>query len=189
MVFIQPLTVNQKKMVNGPENKNVICSRRTSKIHAHHGDQNQSIRLPLILAATAAAAYILYNPQSSVGETVIGPPIRVVDGDTLIVNGRRVRLQAIDAPELSQTCLTDSGSEVRCGQIARIAMQGYIDEGRGDVKCQGEKPDRYGRLVGVCKVDGQDVGARLVSDGLAVAYRQYGRQYVKLEDEARAAGR
>ena len=175
--------------VNKPQNKNPMCSRRVSQIHAHHGNNNQFIRLPLILAATAAAAYVLYSPKSSVGETVIGPPVRVVDGDTLVVNGRRVRLQAIDAPELSQTCLTNSGTQVRCGHTARIVMQGYIDEGRGIIECQGEKPDRYDRLVGVCKVDGRDVGARLVSDGLAVAYRQYGRQYVELENEAREARR
>jgi endonuclease YncB( thermonuclease family) len=41
------------------------------------------------------------------------------------------------------------------------------------------------RLVG----DGEDLNAWLVREGLALAYREFGTDYVRQENEAKAAGR
>jgi endonuclease YncB( thermonuclease family) len=47
------------------------------------------------------------------------PPIwrlaTVIDGDTIVVSGERVRLQGIDVPELHQTCIA-YGQERACGR-------------------------------------------------------------------------
>jgi endonuclease YncB( thermonuclease family) len=40
----------------------------------------------------------------------------IVDGDTLRIDGRTVRLQGIDAPETRQTCTDRSGQEWPCGR-------------------------------------------------------------------------
>jgi endonuclease YncB( thermonuclease family) len=45
--------------------------------------------------------------------------------------------------------------------------------------------DRYGRIVAVCRAGAEDLNAWLVSQGLALAYRQYSTVYV---DEEAAAG-
>jgi len=48
---------------------------------------------------------------------------------------------------------------------------------------------KYGRLIADCFVDGYNVNARLVYEGLALAYRKYSKRYVPEEDKARAAKR
>ena len=105
-----------------------------------------------------------------------------VDGDTLAVDGRRVRLKGIDAPEMSQTCQR-AGAAYRCGEEARAALRATI-AGQA-VSCLGRSRDRYERLLAVCTVEGRDIGADLVRRGLAVSFGSYEEE----EREARAARR
>ena len=46
---------------------------------------------------------------------------RIIDGDTLEVGGKRVRLHGIDAPEAKQTC-TAHGKTWHCGEEATFAL-------------------------------------------------------------------
>lgn len=110
---------------------------------------------------------------------------RVVDGDTLQVEGVKVRLFGVDAPELDQTCDRD-GQVWECGQAARIALADIV--GRHRVVCAVQTVDRYGRDVAVCTADGEDVGAHLVRKGMAIAYRRYSGRYVNAETAARREG-
>jgi len=34
--------------------------------------------------------------------------LRVIDGDTIVLNGEKIRFSGIDTPELKQTCLKDN---------------------------------------------------------------------------------
>ena len=106
----------------------------------------------------------------------------VIDGDTLDIHGKRIRLYAIDSPESEQTCVRRNGSHWRCGQRAALALADKI--GRGTVTCLGRDRDRYGRIVAVCQLDGEDLNGWMVSNGWAVAYRRYGKDYVPQEDTA-----
>lgn len=46
--------------------------------------------------------------------------IRVVDGDTVILDNLRIRLQGIDAPELKQTCYNKQDGKIwQCGLASR----------------------------------------------------------------------
>lgn len=105
-----------------------------------------------------------------------------VDGDSLVVGGRGMRIRGIDAPELRQTC-TIGGHEEPCGRQAAQALRRWL--ARGAVTCVGGENDRYGRLLVVCRVNGTDIGADLVRNGLAVDYGDYPAE----ESEARAAHR
>ena len=111
---------------------------------------------------------------------------RVVDGDTLDLGGTRVRLHGVDAPEGGQICFTD-GRGWPCGRHATRALAGLLD-GRV-VACVERDLDRYGRVVAVCQRDGLDINGWLVTEGWAVAYRRYSRQYVEQESQARGARR
>ena len=113
-------------------------------------------------------------------------PARVIDGDTIAIGAARVRLHGVDAPESEQSCLAD-GKRWPCGQRAARALAGEI--GGRTVACSERDRDRYGRLVAVCRHDGQDVNAWLVAQGWALAYRRYSRAYVHEESSARAARR
>ncbi|MEG3620184.1 thermonuclease family protein [Magnetovibrio sp. PR-2] len=110
---------------------------------------------------------------------------RVIDGDTLEVNGERHRLHGIDAPERGQTCTTASASPWPCGQAAADALREHI-AGRA-VTCMANGRGRYGRLISVCRVGDEDLGRWLVKHGWAVAYRRYSKAYVADEDDAREA--
>ncbi len=111
---------------------------------------------------------------------------RVIDGDTMEVNGSRIRLHGIDAPESAQTCLA-GGKRWRCGRHATNALTGWT--GGRPVDCEERDRDRYGRIVAVCRLDGSDLNARLVAEGWALAYRRYSNAYVGEEASAKAAGR
>ena len=107
--------------------------------------------------------------------------IRVIDGDTFDVGTTRVRLHGIDAPEQDQPCKSELGTDYACGewvtaQVRRL-YQGTV------ATCDPITQDRYGRTVARCFVAGQDVGRRLVADGLAYAFRRYSMDY-DLEEKA-----
>lgn len=146
------------------------------------------------LMATAVTLGLTLTSAPSLAHEPISRSVygsaRVVDGDTLVVSGHRVRLKAIDAPEISQKCVELSSHHKRaCGVDAKIAMQGLVDQAHGFVECFGARQDQYGRLVAVCTANHHDIGAALVSQGYAVAYRQYGHDYVSLEENAKHSKR
>lgn len=111
----------------------------------------------------------------------------VTDGDSLKIGGIRIRLHGIDAPESRQLCTRSSGRAWRCGQQAALALSDRI--GRHSITCESLNIDRYGRTVAVCVQDGVDINSWMVSEGWAVAYQHYSRDYIPAEAEARRAGR
>ena len=110
----------------------------------------------------------------------------VIDGDTIEIHGKRIRLHGIDAPESKQTC-TAAGESWRCGQQAALALSEKI--GRRPVTCDDRKRGKYGRTIAVCSVGGENLNEWLVSEGWALAYRAYSSDYVVAEDRARVAGK
>lgn len=89
----------------------------------------------------------------------------VVDGDTLKVNGERVRLLGIDAPEKAQTCDRD-GEAWRCGKAARAYMQDLTAGKR--IVCESDGRDRYNRHLARCSADGEDLSRAMLRGGMAV---------------------
>ena len=98
----------------------------------------------------------------------------------------RFAFSGIDTPEQNQTCRR-AGITWRCGYQATETLRNWTYT--KEVRCIGDTKDRYGRLIANCFVDGYNVNARLVYEGLALAYRKYSKQYVPEEDKARAAKR
>ena len=113
-------------------------------------------------------------------------PAKVVDGDTLKVAGERIRLHGIDAPESRQLCFID-GKPWQCGKDAANILSDEI--ARQPVTCEDLGRDRYERIIAKCTVAGEDIGAWMVSEGLALAYRSYSLDYVDEEADAHAARR
>ncbi|WP_017927103.1 thermonuclease family protein [Limimaricola hongkongensis] len=113
--------------------------------------------------------------------------VAVIDGDTLDVGGARVRLHGVDAPENAQSCGTGSGAVWACGDW--VTQETSLRFAGREAVCETVDIDRYDRIVARCAVDGADIGAALVSNGLALAYVEYSRDYAETEAAARAAGR
>ena len=109
--------------------------------------------------------------------------VYVVDGDSIKFGNTRVRLFGIDAPEIKQTC-DIAGRSWNCGIEARRALVRAID--KYSVSCVEKDRDRYGRVVAVCLADGVNLNSFMVSEGWALAYRRYSRDYEHEESTARA---
>lgn len=89
----------------------------------------------------------------------------VVDGDTLWMDGVKIRVSDIDAPEThSPRC----AEEARLGAKATQRLLALVNEGAFAVSASDNRDeDRYGRKLRVLTRDGQSLGGILVSEGLA----------------------
>lgn len=100
---------------------------------------------------------------------IAGHP-RVVDGDSLELDGERIRLLGIDAPELAQMCQR-GGKAWACGKAARHALRTHI--AGSDVICRSTGEDQHGRWLAICRKDGQEINGWMVQAGLAVDFGGY----------------
>ena len=130
--------------------------------------------LLLFTAMVAAIAYLGAGP----GETFSGKA-RAVDGDSLELGDRRVRLIGIDAPERRQTC-EKAGETTQCGQQAHAELKFMVSGKR--VECESFGYDRYDRTLAKCRAGETDLGSAMVRAGWAIAYGDY-------RDEERQARR
>ena len=105
--------------------------------------------------------------------------VRVVDGDTIVLDGTRWRLWGIDAPESKQWC-GDYPAGVQATAVLEKLMRGRT------IACEDRGGDRYGRRIGLCRADGDDLGAAMVRLGQAWAFVHYSRDYIAQEAKARA---
>lgn len=128
----------------------------------------------LLLVGLAGASAWLDRPERLAGA------VRAIDGDTLELAGRRVRLVGIDAPELGQVC-GETLRPVRCGADAREELRRLV---AGDgVECRVSGRDRWARDLATCRAGESDLGAAMVRAGHAVAAGRYAAE----EREAREA--
>jgi len=109
--------------------------------------------------------------------------IKAVDGDSLEINGRRIRLLGIDAPEYRQVCYNGKGEKYRCGIKALDYLKKQLKGGK--VKCRKVKKDVYRRDLSICYVNGEDINRRMLAAGWAVAYRTKKEKYLEAEKSAR----
>jgi endonuclease YncB( thermonuclease family) len=84
----------------------------------------------------------------------------LTSGNSLDIDGTRIRLHGIDAPESSQKCRKVNGVGWLCGQSAVKALARLV-QGR-TVRCIDLIDDGMGRMVATCRVAGADVSAQLV---------------------------
>ena len=112
-------------------------------------------------------ALVFYN-------TSFADSLRVVDGDTIVLNGEKIRFSGIDTPELKQTCLKDD-QEVACGMTAKKLLAEKI--GNVTPECISEGKDTYKRTLAECFVNGESLSKFLVRSGYAFAYRKYSTKW------------
>ena len=108
--------------------------------------------------------------------------LKVVDGDTIHLNGEKIRFTGIDTPELKQTCIKEEVIE-QCGLTAKKILIEKIGDSK--VKCISEGKDQYNRILAECFVNNESLSSYLVRSGYAFAYRKYSKKFIKDEDYAR----
>jgi endonuclease YncB( thermonuclease family) len=108
--------------------------------------------------------------------------LKIVDGDTIVLNGEKIRFSGIDTPELKQTCM-QGDQEVSCGMSAKMLLVKKI--GNNTLECISEGKDVYKRTLAECFINGESLSSFLVRSGYAFAYRKYSKKFIKDEDFAK----
>ena len=115
----------------------------------------------------------------------------VMDGDTIKINGEKIRFGGIDAPESyfmgkKQTCIEDN-KEIFCGQISKDKLIEKI--GNNSVNCKVENKDKYKRSVGECFIKEESLSVFMVRNGYAFDWPYYSKgkfakdqEYAKLNN-------
>jgi micrococcal nuclease len=98
------------------------------------------------------------NNQSNDIE-LVGSVTKVVDGDTLDINGIRIRLALVDTPEIGQPGYDRAKHFV---ESLCVGKKGELDVDSGQ-----RRGDRHGREVGVVYCDGVNVNDKLMANKMA----------------------
>ena len=102
----------------------------------------------------------------------------VMDGDTIKINGEKIRFGGIDAPESyfmgkKQTCFEDN-KKIFCGQISKDKLIEKI--GNNSVNCKIEKnKDKYKRSIGECFIKEESLSVFMVRNGYAFDWPYYSK--------------
>ena len=109
----------------------------------------------------------------------------VLDGDSLRVNRKEIRLFGIDAPEYSQTCFNKNNIEYPCGQNSKEFLIKLI--GGKKINCFYAQKDKYQRYLSICYLNDVSVNEELVKNGMAVVYNftQSDEKMDLLEEQAK----
>ena len=146
----------------------------------------------IILIIISSIFFILtYNDVRSENINKISGFAKVVDGDTIKINSKKIRLYGIDAPEKKQKCkktyLTISfmsfTKDYMCGELSTQKLIKKINKQK--LNCNILDVDRYKRLIGECFKRNINLNSWMVSNGYAVAYRKYSKKYVSDENNAK----
>ena len=131
--------------------------------------------------------------QISKAEEIYGIP-KIIDGDTVHINSKKIRLEGIDAPEIKQQCHTEFlhisvvigfnfKKNYSCGEISKIKLIDKIDQSQ--IKCISSLKDRYKRYLATCYKDKTNLNKWMVRKGFAVAYKKFSKDYERDEDYAK----
>lgn len=132
-----------------------------------------------------AAMLLLDEQEHMTPVTPVAGPARVIDGDTLVIGERSIRLLGIDAPERDQTCQDAAGQTWHCGRDARLGLATRV--ARQQVSCHVAGRDSYGRDLARCATGGTDLAEWLVREGWAIPAGDEGGRYSATGREAEAS--
>ena len=146
-------------------------------------------KINLFLVTNICLIFFLlsYNDVKSEEVKIISGIAKVTDGDTIRIEGKKIRFFGIDAPEKKQQCkkpwLTISfisfNKNYPCGQISTDKLKKKINNKL--LICKWSNKDRYKRYIAECFQDKTNVNAWMVRNGYAVAYRKYSKKFVSQE--------
>ena len=132
-------------------------------------------KIILVISISSLIFFLILNQVRS-------QELRVVDGDTIHLNGEKIWFTGIDTPELKQTCIKE-GIIDPCGVTAKEILIEKIADNK--VECISEGKDQYKRTLAECFVNNVSLSSYLVRRGYAFAYRKYSKKFIADEDYAK----
>ena len=143
-------------------------------------------KLFLVISVCLIFFFLTYNDVKSQEIKIIKGKALVVDGDTIKINGEKIRFSGIDAPESNyrgkeQICFKGE-TKITCGKLSKDFLIQKINNLK--VTCEIEtKPDRYKRKLGECFVNNKSLSRILVKNGYAFDYTKYSKKKYSKEQE------
>jgi len=144
--------------------------RYCSSVAAARGDPatldgGRGLRFTVIAALLLIATPALADPTILTGDVT-----KVRDGDTIEVGKIPIRLNGVSAPEMNEPLGPQSKSF-----ISDLVMGKRV-------RCKLDGTKTYDRWVGICYLNGQDIGATLIGAGLALDCPRFsGGRYAEVE--------
>jgi len=116
---------------------------------------------------------------------------KVIDGDTIKINRKKIRLFGIDAPEKKQKCrkpwlnvsFLTFNKDYLCGEISTLKLKNKIND--KFITCKSINLDKYKRFIAECFKNKTNINKWMVRNGYAVAYRKYSKKYLASENLAK----
>lgn len=145
--------------------------------------------MPFRLFFAAAFVLLLANIAVPPAAAEFAGKVEVIDGDTISVAGRMIKLYGIDAPELDQICFV-ARQAWPCGKEARWAVINRVSPHW--VTCLERGAGRDGLIEAICYLAGlgqKELNVWVVSEGWAVANRTQSTDYVGAEQSASKTGK
>ena len=123
----------------------------------------------------------LFFPQIGLSKEILGFA-RIIDGDTIVINSKKIRLEGIDAPETKQKCEKNL-KKYYCGKKSTKELKKKISDFL--INCSISGVDKYKRYLGTCFKKKTNLNKWMVRNGYAVAYKRYSEKYIIDEKYAR----
>ena len=136
---------------------------------------SNKIKVFLLISISLIFFFIIYVDFKST-------KVKVIDGDTIYLNEKKIRFSGIDTPEIKQVC-NKNNEVIKCGIRAKELLINRI--GNNKVRCVEEGLDQYKRILAECFVNNQSLSKYLVREGFAFAYRKYSTKFIKDENYAK----
>lgn len=157
------------------------CGRQ---LHGNWEEASYLIGLSLIAAlAVWALWWALTPPAAAQTKVEMVGVASIVDGDTIEMHGKRIRIQGYDTPERNTLC-----GSVNVDQKASLALSDFV--GTRTVTCTDTGERNNNRIVARCSVGGVDFGDHMVEQGWARDWPRFSKgKYCSKEKTARAARR
>ncbi len=138
--------------------------------------------------------FIVFFNSLALGNTISGKAL-VIDGDTIKINSKKVRLFGIDAPEKKQKCkkmllsiyILSFDKSYDCGILSTNKLKNKIKD--NIIICKTKGKDRYKRIIAECFKDKTNLNSWLVRNGYAVAYLKYSKKYLAAQNLAKKENR
>jgi len=124
------------------------------------------------ISTTTQDPILIRIPESDFsGKKFVG---KVIDGDTVVIEGESVRLLGMDTDERGYPCFNE----------AKKRLEELILDEEVSLEMDVEDKDRYGRYLRYIFLDGKNIDLQMVEEGMAVARFVKGEKY---KDEIIAA--
>jgi endonuclease YncB( thermonuclease family) len=149
------------------------------------------IKLFLVISICLIFFLLTYKDVKSDEVKIISGIAKVIDGDTIRINKKKIRFFGIDAPEKKQKCqkpwlsisFITFNKDYQCGVISTNKLKSKIHN--KFIICKSNTKDRYNRFIAECYKDKTNINRWMVSNGYAVAYKKYSKKFVSEENLAK----